>query len=137
MEYTFKNWTTSNYYNFNVEFNRIESYNEYCKYWLNTYFGKSVSFTSKTDWTINDIVDIKDYNRVKENINILIRAIDIPLQDLAVDKTTYNQVFNVDKANEIETRLKANLQQIGERQFTYNVCGLTTCGNNLKLGGVL
>ena len=137
MEYTFKNWTTSNYYNFNVEFNRIESYNEYCKYWLNTYFGKSISFTSKTDWTINDIVDIKDYNRVKENINLLLRTIDIPLQDLAVDKTTYNQVFSVDKANEIETRLKAYLQQIGEWQFIDNVCGLTTCGNNLKLGGVL
>ena len=137
MGYTFREWATNDYYNFNIEFNRIESYNEYCKYWLNNYFGKNISFTSKTDWTINDIVDIKDYNRVKENINLLIKTININLQDLAVDKTTYNQVFNVQKANEIETRLKAYLKQLGERQFANNICGLTTCGNNLKLGGVL
>lgn len=116
MKYTYKEWTRNDYYNFNVEFNRIENYNEYCKYWLNNYFGKNISFTSKTDWTINDIVDIKDYNRVKENINLLIKTIKINLQDLAVDKTTYNQVFNVQKANEIETRLKAYLKQLGEWQ---------------------
>ena len=75
MDYTFKTWTYDDYYDFYVEFNRIESYNEYCKKWLNHYGIKVDSFTSKTNWTMSDIVDMKDYNRVKTNINLLLKAI--------------------------------------------------------------
>ena len=134
-QYTYKNWNKENIYDFYVEFNRIEGYNEYCKQWLK-YFGIKIDFISKTDWTYNDIVDIKDFNRVKHNINIILNAIgktDNLLQD---NNYQYNQTFNDVKANEIEEKLKIYLKQIGEWQFTYNMCGLTTCGNSLKLGGI-
>ena len=54
MNYTYKTWDYNQYYDFYIEFNRIESYNEYCKEWL-SYFGKEVTFTSKTNWEIQDI----------------------------------------------------------------------------------
>lgn len=134
MEYTYKKWEKENYYNFFVEFNRIESYNEYCKSWLNNYFNKNVAFISKTDWQINDIVDIKDYNRVKTNINLLLSKIE-SLNTLNVS-SQFQQTFNVEKANEMENALKEYLQILGQWQFTYNRTGLTTTGsNNLKLVG--
>lgn len=135
MNYTFKTWKNDNYYNFNIEFNRIESYNEYCKEWL-SYYGINVSFTSKNNWNIYDVIDIKDYNRVKTNINILINAIGSNTNNLNIS-TQYNQVWNVDKANELEKRLKEYLKFLGEYQFTYNITGLSLSGNNLKLNGVM
>lgn len=137
MGYTYREWSISDYYNFSVEFNRIESYNEYCKKWL-PYFNKEVSaFTSKLDWTINDIVDIKDYNRVKRNINLLLDTINSSLTRLAIDDSQANQVFNVEKANELEVRLKENLDFLGKAQFHNEICGIAVCGNNLRLGGVI
>lgn len=135
MDYTFKNWNYNDYYDFYVEFNRIESYNEYCKEWLDYYGIKYTKFTSKTDWTMSDIVDIKDYNRVKTNINLLLNAIDSSINNLSIS-TQVNQVWNVEKANELEIRLKEYLKYLGEFQFAYNITGLTTTGNLLKLGGV-
>lgn len=134
-QYTYKTWDKDNIYDFYVEFNRIEGYNEYCKTWLK-YFGVQVDFVSKTDWTINDIVDITDFNRIKSNINTILNLINRNDLSMSISRQV-NQTFNSVKANEIEERLKAYLKQIGEWQFTYNVCGLTTCGGNgLKLGGV-
>jgi hypothetical protein len=134
MEYTFKKWNKNDYYDFYVEFNRIESYNEYCKEWL-SYFGIELTFTSKVDWTKKDIVDLNDFNRVKTNINLLLNTINSNINQLSVS-SQINQVWNVDKANELEVRLKEYLKYVGELQFLYNVTGLTTTGNSLKLGGV-
>ena len=135
MNYTFKTWKNDDYYNFNIEFNRIESYNKYCKEWL-SYYGINVTFTSKNNWNIYDVIDIKDYNRVKTNINILINAIGSNTNNLNIS-TQYNQVWNVDKANELEKRLKEYLKFLGEYQFAYNITGLSLSGNNLKLNGVM
>ena len=135
MSYTFKTWNNDDYYNFNIEFSRIESYNEYCKEWL-SYYGINVTFTSKTYWRISDMIDVKDYNRVKNNINILINAIGSNTNNLNIS-TQYNQVWNVNKANELEERLKEYLKFLGEYQFAYNITGLSLSGNNLKLNGVM
>ena len=135
MNYTFKTWNNDDYYNFNIEFSRIESYNEYCKEWL-SYYGINVTFTSKTYWRISDMIDVKDYNRVKNNINILINAIGSNTNNLNIS-TQYNQVWNVNKANELEKRLKEYLKFLGEYQFAYNITGLSLSGNNLKLNGVM
>ena len=134
MNYTFRNWSFNDVYDFYIEFNRIESYNEYCKKWL-SYYNVNISFTSKTDWTINDIVDLQDYNRVKKNINAILNAIDSNSTRLTTSEQV-NQVFNVDRANDMEIRLKEYLSYLGQMQFTDNTTGLTTTGNNLKLGGV-
>lgn len=134
MQYTYRTWNEDDYYDFRVEFNRIESYNEYCKDWL-SYFGIEVTFTSKTNWTVSDIPDIKDYNRIKNNINVLLDTINSNTIRLGIS-TQYNQVWNVEKANEIEVRLKEYLKYVGEFQFANNITGLATTGNSLKLGGV-
>ena len=137
MSYTFKNWSFNDVYDFYIEFNRIESYNEYCRNWLNDYYNidNKIYFTSKTNWTMNDIVDLQDYNRVKRNINAILNAIESDNLRLTTSEQV-NQVFNVDKANEMEIRLKEYLSYLGQLQFVYNITGLTTTGNNLKLGGV-
>ena len=135
MEYTFKNWNSNDFYNFNIEFNRIESYNEYCREWLQ-YYGINIVITNKTNWTINDIVDLQDYNRVKNNINTILSALNISDNQLTIS-SQYNQSFNKEKANEIEEKLKAYLSYLGNLQFAYNISGLTTTGNSLKLNGVM
>ena len=134
MQYTYRTWNEEDYYDFRVEFNRIESYNEYCKDWLR-YYNIPMNFVSKTDWTMKDIPDIKDYNRIKNNINLILETIDSINNKLSIS-TQYNQVWNVEKANEIEVRLKEYLKYIGEFQFANNITGLATTGNSLKLGGV-
>lgn len=134
-EYTFKEWKDNDYYDFYVEFNRIESYNEYCKEWL-SYYGVTLNFSSKTNWTINDIVDLQDYNRVKQNINTLLDVFDSNINRLNIISQV-NQVWNVEKANEIETCLKEYLKYIGEFQFEFDITGLNVTGSNgLKLGGI-
>ena len=131
-----KVWQFNNTYNFSVEFNRIESYNQYVETWLKNYykvdFGNYI-FQHKTDWNINDIVDVKDYNRVKNNINKLLELID-SINLLSVSEQI-NQVWNVNKANEIEIALNEYLSYLGSLQFSTNICGLTICGNNQRLVG--
>lgn len=129
-----KFWDKDKIYNFHIEFNRIESYNEYCKNWLKNYYGQSINnFTSKTNWTINDIPDVVDLNRIKTNINYLLNYFN--KENIAISNQV-NQVWNEVKANEIETKLYNVLDIIGEWQFAYNITGLAITGNNLKLGGV-
>ena len=134
MDYTFKNWQNNNIYNFYIEFNRIERYNEYCKEWL-SYFGINVDFTSKLNWDIEDIVDIQDYNRVKGNINIILNSIKSTTTRLSIS-SQYNQVWNVEKANELENKLKEYLAYLGNIQFGNSIVGLAICGNEMKLNGV-
>ena len=136
MEYTFKKWNKNDVYNFNIEFNRIEEYNKYIELWLKNYYGFSFeTLVHKTDWTIEDIVDLKDFNRVKRNINILLKQLSTPINELPIVYID-NYIFNDVKANEIENILIGNLEVIGNSQWQYNITGLTICGNNLKLGGV-
>ena len=137
MEYTFKNWNKNDIYNFNIEFNRIEEYNKYIELWLKNYYGFSFeTLVHKTDWTIEDIVDLNDLNRVKRNINVLLKQLSISNNELRIVYID-NYFFDEVKANQIESRLKSNLEVIGNSQWQYNITGLTTCSNNdLKLGGV-
>lgn len=137
MEYTFKNWNTSDIYNFNIEFNRIEEYNKYIESWLKNYYSFSFeTLVHKTNWTIEDIVDINDFNRVKNNINVLLKQLSNSNNELPIVYID-NYFFDVKKANEIENRLISNLEILGNSQWQYNITGLTTCSNNdLKLGGV-
>ena len=136
MEYTFKNWNKTDIYNFNIEFNRIEEYNKYIELWLKNYYGFAFeTLVHKTDWTIEDIVDLNDFNRVKSNINVLLEQLSISNNELPIVYID-NYFFDDTKANEIESRLISNLEVIGNSQWQYNITGLTTCGNDLKLGGV-
>ena len=129
-----KYWDKDKIYNFHIEFNRIESYNEYCKKWLKNYYKQEIQdFTSKTNWTINDIPDVRDLNRIKTNINYLLTY--FSKENIAISNQV-NQVWNEVKANEIETKLYGVLDIIGEWQFSYNITGLAITGNHLKLGGV-
>lgn len=128
-----KYWQNDDFYNFSIEFNRIEMYNEYCVEWLK-YYGISAKIESKTNWTYNDIPDINDFNRIKSNINIILGKLEIA-RSLNIS-TQFNQSFDSNKANEMERALEECLVIIGEFQFAYNITGLTISGNNLKIGGV-
>lgn len=133
MDYTYKNWEKNDYYNFSVEFNRIESYNELCKKWLQS-IGSNIDFTSKTNWAINDIVDINDYNRVKKNINLIIDELYLDINNLNIS-SAYNQTFDYNKANELELTLKEYLKAIGEMQFSCQISGNAVCGNSTRIVG--
>lgn len=129
-----KYWDNSKIYNFDIEFNRIEMYNEYCKTWLKNYYSQEIhDFISKTNWTKNDIPDIRDLNRIKTNINYILSLLDITNISIS---SQINQVWDSTKANEIENKLYSALKIIGGWQFSYNITGLSITGNNLKLGGV-
>lgn len=129
-----KVWNPNKIYNVADEFNRIENFNEYCKKWL-SYYNISVDFESKINWSINDIPDINDFNRIKRNINVVLEAIDSNSNRLPIS-TQLNQSFTVAKANEIEERLNENLYFLGQLQFSTNITGLNYTGNNFRLGGV-
>lgn len=129
-----KIWARNDTYNFSDEFNRIESYIEWCKEWL-AYYEIQVVVESKTNWVYNDIVDLQDYNRVKNNINVLLGAIQSNMTILEL-RNEVNQVFNDIRANEIEQRLYLIIDYVSELQWRYNITGLTITGNSMKLGGV-
>lgn len=126
----YKEWSNSNYYNFADEFNRIEKYNEYIYTWVKNYYNITIdNLTHKTNWTINDIPDLNDYNRIKSNINKLIIALENGYNQLNITQSK-NQNFHSGKANELEQALWANLDYLTSSQFEYKICGLTSCGSN-------
>lgn len=126
------NWNKDDIYNFAIEFNRIEKYNEYCKQWLK-YYGINVDFTSKINWNIQDIPSLQDYNRIKGNINLLLDIVNTSSIKLNI-ANNINQTFDYIKANELEIKLNDYLSMLTKMQFQTNITGLTTCGNdNLKL----
>lgn len=129
-----KIWQRNDIYNFSDEFNRIEKYIEWCKEWLK-YYNVQVVVESKTNWVYNDIVDLQDYNRVKNNINILLNAINSNMTMLSI-RNELNQSWNEVKANGIEQRLYSIIDYISELQWRYNITGLTITGNSMKIGGV-
>ena len=126
-----KEWKPNDIYNFNVELNRIENYNKYVENWLKTYYGVEGSLNHKIDWTINDIVDLKDINRIKSNINKLLDALGSNMSLTIINQT--NQVWTSEKANEIERTLREFISILGSLQFNNNITGLTISGQNLKL----
>lgn len=132
MDYTFKNWNGNHYYDFSVEFNRIESYNKYCNEWVELYGLKKkdddYTFIHKTDWTYSDIVDLNAYNRVKRNINQLCKYLQLP-SDLTIEEQAI-QTFNHTKANELETKLKSYLALLGAMQFRSEITGNAIVGGN-------
>lgn len=118
---------------FNIELNRIEGYNKYIENWLKNYYNYSFeTLNNKDNWTINDIPDINDFNRIKGNINVLLKQLDSNLS-LLQQSQSLNQTLNSDKLNEIEIRLTSNMQTLGNAQFTYQLCGLSYCGDTLGL----
>lgn len=139
MDYTFKNWNGNHYYDFSVEFNRIESYNKYCNEWVELYGLKKndddYTFIHKTDWTYSDIVDLNAYNRVKRNINKLCECLQLP-SDLTIEEQAI-QTFNHTKANELETKLKSYLALLGNMQFASEITGNAIVGGNgLRIVGI-
>lgn len=131
-----KEWSNNDIYNFYVEFNRIESYNQYVEQWLKNYYKidfNNYNFNHKTNWNINDIIDLNDYNKVKKNINKLLNIINSI--NILTTSEQLNQTFNSAKANEIENSLNEILSYLGNLQFENKVCGLSMCGNNLNIVG--
>lgn len=131
----YKNWDVNGYYNFSDEFNRIEKYISFSQKWINNYFNGNVELINKTDWEITDIPDLNDYNRIKNNLNTLFYYYQ-GRKPLSIN-TQINQIFDYNKANELENVLKSNMKALGEKQF-FNIkkCGITICGNSLNLGGI-
>lgn len=132
-----KKWAKNDTYDVATEFNRIENHNKYNEKWLK-YCGLiplSNNLSHKTDWNINIIPDINDYNRIKNNINILLSSYNSDLR-LSINKTGINQVFSYVQANEIENAISETKKVVGNEQFRYNICGLSICGNNQRIIGV-
>ena len=130
MDYTFKNWNVNHYYDFSVEFNRIESYNKYCNEWIELYGLKkdNVTLVHKTDWSYSDIVDLNAYIRVQKNINQLCEYLQLPNR-LDVSEQAV-QSFNSNKANELESMLLYYLDRLGNMQFASEITGNAIVGGN-------
>ena len=131
MAYTFKNWNENHYYDFSVEFNRIESYNKYCNEWVELYglkINDGYTFIHKTDWTYSDIVDLNAYNRVKRNINQLCKYLELSNRLEVLEQA--NQTFDYNKANELEATLKTYLALLGAMQFRSEITGNAVAGGN-------
>ena len=47
-----------------------------------------------------------------------------------------NDFSKIHQQYRIEDVIKDNISNISSIQFKNNICGLSTCGNNIKLGGV-
>lgn len=135
-----KQWTSSSIYNFDIEFNRIETYNKYIKSCYSNFFSTTSSITKlldsvviKNDYTIDDIPDLQDYCRIKNNLNILCQVNGLTeIEKLPLNYTNPNEYFNYQKANELEARLRANLDVVGNKQYSNNICGLLNCGQTMQ-----
>lgn len=126
-----KEWKSNDIYNFNIELNRIENYNKYVENWLNTYYGFSTNLTHNVNWTVNDIVDVNDINRIKTNINILLEQLN-ESERLPIS-TQVNQVWTSKQANEIEETMRIYIEVLGDLQFGNNITGLAITGNDLRM----
>ena len=132
-----KEWNNKKVYNFSVEFNRIESYNQYVEKWLKEYFGINfgdVSFTHKTNWKETDIVDLNDLNRIRRNLNVLSYVTGDLIDPIPIN-TQLNQVWTSDKANELEEIVRVNMGGVGDMQFSNHITGLAVSGNTSRIVG--
>ncbi len=130
-----KEWKKEDFYNVDIEFNRLGAYNEYCKKWIDYFFvyqKSKLDFQSKTDWKKEDFPTFHDYNDLKKNINmvseILESKIGIPLNRLPINNQK-NQFFSYNEANELE-QAQINTNIVGQIQFSYKITGLNVCGQN-------
>lgn len=131
-------WHENDIYNFKVEFNRIETYNKYVDNWLHDYYKYNYTnpYTYKLDWSVLDIPDLLDYNRVKRTINLLSNQANSIYQNLDILEYPNINRFSYINANDLEDRVFYNLRYVGGKQFSVNICGLSICGsqlNNLKM----
>lgn len=134
MQYLAKNWAKNDFYNFSEEWNRIESFNEYCYKWLNEYYKVlDETMINKTNWQYTDIPDLNDYNRIKSNMNAL-QKIFLSIKPFTT-RNVVNESFDFNKANALEQVLKENMLVLGNWQFSYEITGLSVCGNNDRIGG--
>lgn len=67
--------------------------------------------TPKTDWTANDRFNIGDYNRIKNNLYIIVGLISslyeyIECEDMGEDISDYTSFWNVDNFNILETNVE-------------------------------
>lgn len=84
----------------------------------------------KTDWTSQDTFNFSDYNRIKNNIAYLReRAVKLvkpfEIQDMGDDMTSYAELFDASKFNNIEQNLEtinnnAYLKDYGTKQTFYD-----------------
>ena len=127
-----KKWVSTDIYNMSDEFNRIEEYNQYIENWLKNYFDIPFgTLTHNTNWNYNDIVDVNDYNRVKNNINKIANVFGV--ETTLKSSNNINQTFNYQDANELEKYLEKNIEGIGNEQFRNPITGLTCCGLELNI----
>lgn len=109
--------------------NDIGKHNEYARKWLG-YFNKNITLENKIDWTINDIIDLQDYNKMKNNINIVLLA--LKKQGLSISQVNHQNLTDA-KITAIKRKINEYQDWIGGSQEKYNVCGITTCGKELKI----
>lgn len=127
-----KVWKSTDYYNFREEFNRIEGFNSDIDNWLKNYFDIPFgTLTHNTNWNYNDIVDVNDFNRVKNNINKIANVFGV--ETTLKSSNNINQTFNYQNANELEKYLEKNIEGIGNEQFRSPITGLTCCGLELNI----
>lgn len=76
----------------------------------------------KTDWTATDRFNIKDYNRIKNNLTYLWEEAskiwgDFDIADMGEDVTSIKTLWNVDYFNAFES----NVDTINQHMFTQNL----------------
>lgn len=65
----------------------------------------------KTDWSEHDFFNIQDYNRIKNNLNV-IRSLalelwtDFPFEEMGADKQYSDHGFYADEINRLETNIE-------------------------------
>ncbi len=129
-----KEWKSTDIYKIEVEFSRIECYNNYVETWLREIFKVEIEeLDNKLEYSYDYIPDVSDYNRVKSNINKLLSTLKSNIASLSLNGAI-NQSFNQQNANELEVRLTDNLILLGDMQFSTKFSGVTICGGEIYLG---
>lgn len=148
MEKIIKVWAYTDIYNMADEFNRLDKYYTYVTKTYGKYFpyenenqekeirdikfGKDIY--SDDLWNIYDFVALGDYNKLKKNINKVLKL--SSLSDnikLDVDEETLNQNFDYKKANELEIALNESIKYVGNKEFQNHICGNSICGQMFKI----
>lgn len=127
VEYASNNPSSSSYlkgaYNY-TDLNRVESWCEYLKNYLNE-MGYSISFTTKTDWTMEDFPLDSELERIRLNIRQLMRGF------AYISKIyTYSNSMDYTRANRGEKILWEIYNMMFGTQDLYVHCGVANSGQN-------
>ena len=109
--------------------NWVGKTNMYAKKWFD-YFSTPIVVASKTDWQKTDIFDLKDYNKMKTDINIVLNQLGI--QPLAISYLNHQNLTQT-KYNGINSKIREYQAWLGNKQSEYKICGLATVGGELSL----